>query len=276
MKIIESKSEYIPQTDIFKHIEFCGRISYKSEDKVTENSSKIFVENLIKSNHTSVLEHGTIYMNVPVNFSSRSYNDLEKRYNNNPYSKIDFEAGVLYITTNYRVIKENHWEDDLRYRCFPIVLHEKRYTVKLITSIGIVRELLRHRKFSFTNESTRYCNYSKDKFNGELVFVKPYWEDSFQIFKENCKQAEEAYMSLIDKGYKSQEVREVLPLCTKSELCMTGFASDWRYFFDVRYYNRAGISHPDIVNLAEKTKEEFIKAEIWEDIISHSSVFDNK
>lgn len=78
-----------------------------------------------------------------------------------------------YITTNARVIFENGWEDDLKYMCEPTEFHEKRVTVKFITSIIIVREILRHRHFSFLNESTRYCNYAKGKFNSELTFIKP-------------------------------------------------------------------------------------------------------
>ena len=80
-----------------------------------------------------------------------------------------------YITTNARVIFENGWEDDLQYMCEPTEFHEKRITVKFITSIGICREILRHRRMSFLNESTRYCNYSKGKFNSELTFIIPQW-----------------------------------------------------------------------------------------------------
>jgi len=79
----------------------------------------------------------------------------------------------VYITTNARVIFENGWEDDLQYMCEPTEFHEKRITVKFITSIGICREILRHRHMSFLNESTRYCNYSKGKFNSELTFIIP-------------------------------------------------------------------------------------------------------
>lgn len=270
MKIIESSAKLITQTSgiegLHKHIELCGRVSYKSEDRISESSSKQFVENLIKSGHTSVLEHGTIYMSVPVDFSDRHYIDLEKRYDSNPYSKVNFEAGILYITTNYRVIKENHWDDDLQYMCDPTENHEKRYTVKIITSIGIIRELLRHRKFSFTNESTRYCNYSKNKFNNEITFIAPHWlgdsreldsmayDNVYELFVSSCEEAESYYMILLENGFKPQDAREFLPLCTKSELCMTGFTSDWKSFLDVRYYNKTGVSHPDMINLSKGIK----------------------
>ena len=118
---------------------------------------------------------------------------LKGAYSSNPYSKVVYDyweqtpdsiqkefcktipRTTVYITTNARVIFENGWEDDLQYMCEPTEFHERRITVKFTASIGIVREILRHRKFSFLNESTRYCNYSKGKFNSELTFIIPQW-----------------------------------------------------------------------------------------------------
>lgn len=80
---------------------------------------------------------------------------------------------IAYITTNARVLIENNWLEDLQYMCEPTKYHAKRISVKFTTSIGITRELIRHRVFSFMNESTRYCNYSKGKFGSELTFVIP-------------------------------------------------------------------------------------------------------
>ena len=82
---------------------------------------------------------------------------------------------IAYITTNARVLIENNWLEDLQYMCEPTEYHAKRISVKFTTSIGITRELIRHRAFSFMNESTRYCNYSKGKFGSELTFVIPEW-----------------------------------------------------------------------------------------------------
>lgn len=274
MKIINSSVEVIYQASglegMYKHIELCGRISYKSEDKVSESSYDRFVSNLIKSGHTSVLEHGTVYMKREVKYSSSSNNEYFDKYEKNPYSEVNYSDGIGYITTNFRVLVENKWTSDLFYLCNPTEFHKQRVTFKFITSIGIVRELLRHRKFSFTNESTRYCNYSKDKFNNEIVFITPYWindnrqfyhsepsKNAYELFCSFCEEAERNYMLLLDEGFKPEEAREFLPLCTKSELIMTGFEEDWLQFLNLRLYNKTGKAHPDMMLLALQIEKEY-------------------
>ena len=288
MKLIESKAEYIPQTDLYKHIEFCGRTAYKSEDKITENSAKEFVDRMVKSKHGAVLEHGTVYLIIPER--------EQKRYEYtllicNPYTKAILHDRDCYITTNYRVIIENNITHMLAYTSKPTEFHEKRYTIKFTTDRGVSHELVRHRKFSFVQESQRYCNYSKDKFGGEITFIKPSFitvdelpsnidrnasPEVFKAFilKVAFDSSESAYFALIKKGCTSQEARAILPNTTKTEVIMTGFASDWRFFFDLRYYGETGRPHPDMELLAGKAREEFIKAGIWEDIISKPSKFD--
>ena len=291
MKLIESKAEYIPQTDLYKHIELCGRTAYKSEDKITEDSAEGFVDRMIKSKHGAVLEHGTVYLIAKVDFTNRDIIDLEDRYTKNPYSKIVVVDGFIYITTNYRVIIENNWIDDMKYVSKPTEFHEKRYTIKFTTDRGVSHELVRHRKFSFVQESQRYCNYSKDKFGGEITFIKPSFitvdelpsnidrnvsPEVFKAFilKVAFDSSESDYFDLIKEGCTPQEARAILPNATKTEILMTGFASDWRFFFDLRYYGETGKPHPDMELLAGKAREEFIKAGIWEDIISKPSKFD--
>ena len=288
MKLIESKAEYIPQTDLYKHIELCGRTAYKSEDKITENSAKEFVDRMVKSKHGAVLEHGTVYLIIP--------EKEQKRYEYtllicNPYTKAILHDKDCYITTNYRVIIENDITHMLAYTSKPTEFHEKRYTIKFTTDRGVSHELVRHRKFSFVQESQRYCNYSKDKFGGEITFIKPSFitvdalpsnidrnasPEVFKAFilKVAFDSSESDYFDLIKEGCTPQEARAILPNATKTEVIMTGFASDWRFFFDLRYYGETGKPHPDMELLAGKAREEFIKAGIWEDIISKPSKFD--
>lgn len=180
MKLIDSSFEIIEQQPgmdgLFKHIERAGRVCYKSEDKITNISANKFVEMLSKNAHGSVLEHGTVYL-----FRSSFDTKFVNKYSDNSYSKSHVvwdSSGKhkgTYITTNYRVVVQNEWNDDLQYICEPMEFHEKRYTVKFVTSIGITREVIRHRKMSISNESTRYVNYSKGKFNSELTFIIPEW-----------------------------------------------------------------------------------------------------
>lgn len=160
MRLIDPSYEIIPQEEgllgVYKQIERAARTAYKSEDKIAEGSAQRMVEALCKSNHGAALEHGTIYLKKRFDVSAiGSYrkNGIQK-YDLDPYSKVVCDDHMdlcnAYITTNARVIFENGWEDDLQYMCEPTEFHEKRITVKFTTSIGIVREILRHRRFNNT------------------------------------------------------------------------------------------------------------------------------
>ena len=178
MKLIKPNVEIIEQQPelegIYKQIELAGRTCYKSEDKITEGSAKAFVDRMLSLHHRSVLEHGSVYLKIPIK-AETSYRIDE--YNDNPYTKtkIDRDLSCYYISTNYRVLVEHNWLDDLQYICEPTEYHEKRITVKWTCDRGILAEFTRHRTFSFAAESTRYCNYSKNKFGNEITFIIPSW-----------------------------------------------------------------------------------------------------
>ena len=285
MKLIKPSFEILEQGPgihgIYKQIELAGRTCYKSLDRITEDSAKDFVNRMIKSQHYAMLEHGTIYLKVPFSPSINKYSE-------NPYSKnkvYDMDP-TCYITTNYRVIVENNWFDDLKYLCEPTEYHEKRVTVGFTTSNSIMREFTRHRVMSFAVESTRYCNYSKDKFNNEIQCVIPSWcknmvnGNSYNwelVYDYNIRQTEDLseiearlimswcyseahYLMLTNKGIlTAQQAREVLPLATKCDMVMTGFTSDWNHFFDLRARGTTGAPHPDPKALAEPLMYEFKK-----------------
>lgn len=305
MKLIESSVQIIEEKDPYKMIELAGRTCYKSEDKITEDSSKEFVDRMIKLGHGAMLEHGTIYLNVPEQTYTETLEDefgkfnnpnngLVDRYRKNKYSKVNsvaadeelrkkypkvrpFKLTHHYITTNLRVIIENGWEKDLEWQCEPTEHHEKRITAKFICDRGVSHEFVRHRVFSFAQESQRYCDYNKDKFNNELTFIRPtwlniptgdytYWDGDWcdidnmkiQLPSDNgvadnflwcLNNAGMQYRLLINKGLKPQEARGVLPNATKTELVMTGFESDWEHFFSLRCSSKA---HPDAKKLADE------------------------
>lgn len=178
MKLVNPKFEILEQESgidgIYKAIERAGRTCYKSDDKITEDSAKKFVEMIINRGHTSVLEHGTVYLKAKVLCYLDVNGDEVKegrllKYLTNPYSRIILDNGIAYITTNYRVLYENNWLDDLEYLCEPTKHHIKRVCVKFTTDIGVTREANRHRVNSPSEQSTRYCNYSKDKFGNEIT-----------------------------------------------------------------------------------------------------------
>jgi thymidylate synthase (FAD) len=183
------------------------------------------------------------------------------------------------ITTNLRVLVENGWLDDLQYICEPTEYHEKRYTFRLTTSIGVTRELNRHRVNSIAEMSTRYCNYSKDKFGNEVTFCLPSWLSSTEytemnseerIFFRSCEHAEFDYLRLISKGWKPQQAREVLPLCTATEIIHTAYASDWRHFFDLRYFGTTGAPHPNMIELTGLMAKEADKYGIWKELCNQN------
>ena len=278
MKLIESSVQIIEEKDPYKMIELAGRTCYKSEDKITENSAKEFVDRMIKLGHGAMLEHGTVYLTITATSPE------VRKYEINPYSRVKKISvdGIncrSYITTNYRVLVENKWLDDLKYQCDPTPSHEKRITAKFICDRGVSHEFVRHRVFSFAQESQRYCNYNKDKFNNELTFIKPtwlniptgdytYWDGDWcdidnmkiQLPSDNgiadnflwcLNNAGMQYRLLINKGLKPQEARAILPNATKTELVMTGFESDWEHFFELRC---SGAAHPDAKKLADELK----------------------
>ena len=161
MELINSSFEILEQEPglqgIYKQIELAGRTCYKSLDKITKDSAKSFVDRMIASQHYAMLEHGTVYLTIRGVFKPFAGPSNFGKYLDNPYSKVVFGEGTtFYITTNYRVLVENGWLDDLRYLCEPTEFHEKRVTVRFITDRGVSHEFVRHRVFSFAMESTRY------------------------------------------------------------------------------------------------------------------------
>ena len=188
MKIINASTEILtPITgDELQRIEYAGRTCYKSEDKITDDSAKKFVENLIKRGHEAMLEHSSL-------------------------------------------------------------------SVKFICDRGVSHELVRHRLASFAQESTRYCNYSQDKFGKELTFIKPkFFEegtDSYKYWENAMADAENYYFSMLDFGCTPQEARSVLPNSIKTEIVMTANYREWRHFFWLRAAHQTGPAHPQMEEL---------------------------
>ena len=223
MKLIKQSFEFINQTDfslvgIKKHIERCARVSYKSEDKITDTSYEKFVNMLESRGHDRPLEFGTVYLDIPTKniTPGAEYIYTVGKYYCNPWSiKVDVD-GHAYISTNYRVIKENHWEDDLKYLCEPTEYHYKRYTAHMVLDRGVMDEFRTHVGLSHLAESTRYCNYSKDKFGNELTFIKPCWDIRGSNYIDYLQEAEWGYFRMLKNGWTPQQARSVLPLCIKS------------------------------------------------------------
>lgn len=298
MKLIKPYFEIIEQEPglegIYKIIEQAGRTCYRSLDKITENSAKEFVDRMIKSGHGAMLEHGTVYLKVPVNIDVAP-DFLDDVATWTKCKLVQENTGNWWaITTNYRRIIECNYLDHLKYICEPTEYHEKRVCVRFLCDRGVSHEFVRHRVFSFAQESTRYCNYSnKDKFGNEVTFIIPCWIDiptgkytniskqsyedgeykqimlhenninaypltttSEGRFLSDCFWSEHDYFDLLEQGWKPQQARTVLPNSLKTELIMTGYIPDWKHFFKLRDSKAA---HPQAYELAHPLHEEFIK-----------------
>ena len=312
MKLIKQSFEFINQTDfslvgIKKHIERCARVSYKSQDKITDTSYEKFVNMLESRGHDRPLEFGTVHLKMPesefrslidILTSSRTYNDSWMHYK---VVETWEEGYTVYVTTNYRyyklmwnqMITLSKYFDKTDSEHYP-----KRYTVHMILDRGVMDEFRTHVGLSHLAESTRYCNYSKDKFGNELTFIKPCWlnvpegkynhcimvsknspdiriecvgsdeigkyyniEEDEGLFLNGLVQSELTYLYLINnKKWTPQQARSVLPLGIKSELISCGFEDAWTNFMRRRSpkYGDPG-AHPMAAEIADKLCEEFLR-----------------
>lgn len=197
MKIITPYHEIMSATpDLERCIEFSGRVCYKSEDKITDDSACAFVSKIRSINHESVLEHGAI-------------------------------------------------------------------TVKFVCDRGVTHELVRHRIASFSQESTRYCNYSKDKFNNEITVIDPRGafpemsENEFRLWMLAMQATEHYYFAMIESGAKAQLARDVLPNSLKTEIVMTTNPREWRHVFKLRC---AEAAHPQMREVMIPVLKDFAHA----------------
>ena len=272
--------------EIWAHIAKCARVCYQSEPRNNGETDEEFVKRVILRNHSleeigksrglqlklhlSVLEHGTVYLDIPYQEDTA---EGIFRFSRNKYSKYNYSYGLkYYITTNMRVIVEQNFTKYLKYICSPTRLHSIRTTFNITTDIGVARELARHRTHSISEESTRYCNYSKDKFNNELTFIKPCClndeklklygdyhtvirdKSPESIFIANLNNVEKDYLDLIKLGWTPQQARQILPLSTKVQTIHTAFESDWAEFISLRADACSGSVHPNMKVIADKIK----------------------
>lgn len=187
MKIISPSVEIMTPIDgkaILAHLEQCGRVCYKSEDRIGEGSAEKFLAGIVKRGHEAVLEH---------------------------YS----------------------------------------FTVKFICDRGVSHEIVRHRMASYCQESTRYCNYSKDGFGNEITVIKPCYLNplslDYAVWLASCEAAETTYFLMLHRGCTPQEARAVLPNSLKTEVVMTANIREWRHFLKLRTSKAA---HPQIREVA--------------------------
>lgn len=296
MKVIKQAFELWQPNEgikgLLQHVEKCGRLCYNSLSSITEDSTLPFIEMLVKRGHTSVLEHGTVYLIYKEGFLEEQQSLLYIKLLRSRFTVFHVtEGGAIYLTTNLRAILEIFPElfNKILYDTtveFPSVQilteptehHIKRYSVHLTCDIGSLTDYRTHRVFSRDDvdspdldasdmstsaESTRYVNYTKEKNGGELTFIQPYWFDlenynnkelKFEVWSKQMQSAENAYKEMIALGCSPQEARDVLPKATKTEMVLTANAREWKNFFKLR---TAPGAHPQEVQLLKSVESKF-------------------
>ena len=282
MQIIEQSHEILTEPDQLKLIELAGRTCYKSEDKITEDSTKGFVKMLAKAKHYAMLEFGHACFHL----SDANIDYIQT----SPYSKYlvtsdglvsgnfrawleffqkeDSDALSISISTIGMYLSEKYPEvfsilSDWLKIVEPVAeidmtpaqkqIHAVR-TVRFITNRGVTHELVRHRPCSFAQESTRYVQYS-----GDMEFIKPVWYETNddapnKIFRYGCETAKVTYIGLLLNGWKPQQAREVLPNALKTEIVVKATIQEWNHIFSLRCSKAA---HPQMRALMLPLQAEF-------------------
>jgi thymidylate synthase (FAD) len=266
MKIVESDVKLLEQgfglgeTDIFNAIEKAARVCYHSEENPRVTSEN-FVKALISKGHYRPLEFGTVYLTIPYeSYKEDPNSSWWDELLQSPYTKYNFKNGYFFVTTNYRVLVEKNKIYSLQFRPYkPTPLHPKRITVLWDPiSRAIADEFRTHVSISSLMESTRYCNYTKDKFGNELTFVASekflhadkYTKDEYDYM---YRKLEGCYNRCItDYEMKAEEARDFLPLSIKTTMIQCAFEDDWKHFLKLRCDAAA---HPDARKLANKLKD---------------------
>lgn len=286
MKVIEPSFYEINDPRLFQKIELCGRVCYKSEDKITEDSAINFVKKICVNNHGSVLEHFNFTFKV-----EKKYYDILKdaslaffELSNISYPIVSFNlrAFLNYYNADHNLkiirpfvkvlsnlypelfikIEDDEFFPELITDYSSLTMEERklhqRITIKLITDRGVTHELVRHRLASYSQESTRYCNYGKDKFGNEITVIKPVdiSESNYEIWSQAMLEAEKAYFKMIENGASPQLARSVLPNSLKTEIVVTCSIQEWELIFLLRCAPQA---HPDIRYIMNKVKAYFIE-----------------
>lgn len=293
MKIIKPKAELWVQENPYEHVAKCAAVCYQSKLKEGETARK-FYEALVSSGHVSMLRHESCYFIIKDVPDTEIYSMLGG-YLYNPYIQfiINDDREPSYVATNGNFLLDNKFLADwlLPYKVTPKEFREHcpdlmRYTICVTSSIDITREFNRKSPNNISEESTRYCNYSKEKFGSSInigetsgfntrnieeiisgernlrammtQFVEhgtSTWTPEGLVAFANMV-SEYAYVALTTRRIKPEFARKVLPLNTKSTAIYTYSISEWKHIINLRYYSATGKAHPDAVILAGLIKEE--------------------
>ena len=281
MKIIKPSVEFFGavQTDYagtLAFIERCGRLCYKSEDKITDSSAEGFVKRLISAGHLAMVEHSNFVVRLPHNFvaGKKQAPNAPVAYGVGKYFNTYADGDFTYIGGNltawaqltnkhpnsagvvpFRIIYGDlfSWDSAYLFSDWQVCPHNEipnalhRYSAKFICDRGVSHELVRHRPCSFAQESTRYVNYG----GKDMEFIEPAGFAEWPIrssvdFRVNLRDCEILYEQLLAEGLKPQQARAVLPNALKTEIIVTADVAEWGHIKKLRTHPSA---HPDMVRL---------------------------
>lgn len=268
MILIEPKVELLKEDNFYSHVTNCARVCYASNNNSNISDEQFCKNVLIANNHLSMFRHATIYCKYNKNDWNRYTVDTFHLAQN--INVIDI--GDLYVIMNgqsYLEFKRNNIAENLKIdshiiKDLPNELNEyKRFTFKVTTQISTSRELNRVSPNNIAERSTRYCNYSKDKFDNQICICKPYYYDNLEIadqlaFINRMYEYEGNYLNRISRGWKPEDAREFLPLCTATEVVYTYNIKEWQRIIDLRYYGTTGKPHPNAKIIAGMIRDQLI------------------
>lgn len=280
MKIIKPNVQEITDFEgvdnFYKATARAARICYAS-DKTTED--KKLCERLIKLGHFSPFEHAILYIPIYGEFRKWAIENKESKEwkiidtaKTSKYNVVDCNKDENFeIAINGRTLVEStrEYSDNIIQTLDSILEIIKMFELNnhwfksfiVDTSIGCTREINRHHdNFYICEQSTRFCNFSKDKFGNEVTFNKPYWYDEASIPKQNAwefamRQAEYNYLEELRSGVPTDIARGVLPLDTHTRAIYTATIEEWKHFIDMRYEGTTGKPHGDIKEIAKQIKD---------------------
>lgn len=281
MKTTCAKIQYIKQDNFISHIAKCARVSYGDTSyQCTTNDVNLF-NRLRENKHLNVCRHGTLYFIIPTN----AYKDIRGYVMNlcvlakcsMHIINVVRDDKNIYLSMNGQYYMEHLADKELNIICdrfivtsdefskYPITKPIRRHTFAVTTEISTSRELNRTSPNNITEMSTRYCNFSKDKFGNEITFMDSASHNNLSKFAKFIirlmyKIDEIGYLFLINRcGLTAQEAREVLPLGTKTEVVYTYTYEEWQHILDLRYRGTTGIPHPNAKIIAEYINNELNK-----------------
>lgn len=306
------------QRNPMKHVEEIGRMCYKSEEKITEDSAPPFVLGLFKRRHLAMLEHYRFIAEVCddvyntllifdlkyfkftnfdrnlISFNARAliemcekidFKGIARRTGKNEDEVYNVAITIFNQLVNTIMVRyncpelfgtaANYVDHSMVYDNIKIIdqneltMNEMKYhgwmSVVFTTDRGVTHEMVRMRECSFAQESTRYCNYSNNKYDKQITVVDPLLPATSRarrLWLEACVRAECTYMDLLDMGVTAQDARSTLPTSVKADIVVTTTMDEWIHIFELRALGTTGKPHPMMEDLMRRLLADLVGADV--------------